>query len=126
MKTDKILDITSKNVKLVDPQLIALCNSPAYDPVGTSKKFEYIAVNVLMAVLAANHVFDRTKHKTVYDMNNAIEAQGWYVGQFFDYFLEEYGDGLRTHDIEDYPTGVTIMEARSELMAFYNRMVEVK
>lgn len=124
--TKQLLRALDKNIKSASTEITAICAvSGTVDVVELSRKFEYLAVNVLMASLAYIHELDRNKHRTIVELENAITDRGWEVGTYFSYFMEEYMDGRESGDLEDYPSEETISTAMSELLDFYADKVKI-
>lgn len=97
------------------------CVAKANEVQEVARDMENLAVRCLICILANRGVFDRNKHKTLTDLYDALIDYGLDIGTFFGYFVEEYLDGLRTHDEDDFPDYNTIELARQELMTFYTK-----
>lgn len=95
------------------------CAAKALSVQEVSKAMENLAVRCLICILESRGVFDRNKHKTLVELVDGLRECGRDTGIFFSYFVEEYLDGVRTKDEEDYPGYETIEAARQELMLMF-------
>ena len=89
-----------------------------------AKDMENLAVRCLICILSSRGVFDRTKHKTLVELAEGLEDSGGDVGIFFGYFVEEYLDGMKSGDEDDYPDYETIEAARQELVLMFANEVK--